>query len=275
MTLTDVPLGMRLKSAAGWNQTEVDWQRVLKLEPTGSYVGQCDGVDVGTVATIAFGPVAWIGMMLVDPAARGQGVGKLLMQTAIDMLQQRGVTSIRLDATPQGQPLYEKLGFTADFALTRFAGQPAESTSEAIAEVAAITAADLEEIVRLDREVTKTDRRRLIEAQFHEQPALVDAIRHESKIVGFVLSRAGCNATQVGPCLALDRITGEMLVRHALAKLAGQPVFIDVPDENTPARNVVRELGLAAQRPLLRMTRGGRIAERPELIWGAFGPEKG
>jgi len=32
---SDVPLGMRLKDQAGWNQTEADWHRFLFLEPEG------------------------------------------------------------------------------------------------------------------------------------------------------------------------------------------------------------------------------------------------
>src|SRR4051794_33231462 len=43
MTLADVPLGMRLKTAAGWNQVEADWLRMLALEPDGCFVAEWDG----------------------------------------------------------------------------------------------------------------------------------------------------------------------------------------------------------------------------------------
>ncbi len=118
---------MRLKASVNWNQTEADWQRVRELDSLNSFVGQVDGEDLGTVTGVAFGSIGWIGLMLVDERARGQGLGKLLMQTALDSLAERGVVSIRLDATPLGQPLYEKLGFTADFALSRWSGVPAVS----------------------------------------------------------------------------------------------------------------------------------------------------
>ena len=35
MRLVDVPLGMRLKDQAGWNQTEADWERLLALASDG------------------------------------------------------------------------------------------------------------------------------------------------------------------------------------------------------------------------------------------------
>jgi hypothetical protein len=34
LTERDIPGAMRLKEAAGWNQTEDDWLRLLKLEPS-------------------------------------------------------------------------------------------------------------------------------------------------------------------------------------------------------------------------------------------------
>ena len=33
----DLPAAMRLKEAAGWNQTEEDWLRLLRLEPRGCF----------------------------------------------------------------------------------------------------------------------------------------------------------------------------------------------------------------------------------------------
>src|SRR5437870_5411367 len=122
MTVADLPVGMRLKQQAGWNQTEADWRRFLALEPDGCFVAERDGAPVGTTTTCTFGPVAWIAMVLVDPAVRGQGIGKALMRHALAYLDRCGVRSIRLDATPMGQPLYEQLGFQVEYPLARYEG---------------------------------------------------------------------------------------------------------------------------------------------------------
>src|SRR5215470_13964397 len=103
MTVDDIPLGMRLKEQAGWNQTEADWRRFLDLEPEGCFVAELDSVPAGTTLTCTFGPVAWIAMVLVDAALRGRGIGKALMVHALDFLDRRGVRTVRLDATPLGQ----------------------------------------------------------------------------------------------------------------------------------------------------------------------------
>ena len=70
MTPRDVPLGMRLKQQAGWNQTEVDWRRCLELQPDGCFVAEVEGVPVGTVTTCIFGSVAWRRRLRADPCTR-------------------------------------------------------------------------------------------------------------------------------------------------------------------------------------------------------------
>ncbi len=43
MSAADVPLGLRLRGQAGWNQTEADWRRFLGLQPDGCFVAELDG----------------------------------------------------------------------------------------------------------------------------------------------------------------------------------------------------------------------------------------
>ena len=90
MTCQDIPLGMRLKHQAGWNQTEDDWRRFLDLEPGGCFVALQAGRPLGTVATFVFGPVGWIAMVLVDEEARHGGIGTQLVEHALEYLDTRG-----------------------------------------------------------------------------------------------------------------------------------------------------------------------------------------
>ena len=46
LAAADLPLGLRLSQAAGWNQTEADWRRFLDLQPDGCFVAELDGTPV-------------------------------------------------------------------------------------------------------------------------------------------------------------------------------------------------------------------------------------
>ena len=86
----DIPAAMRLKEAAGWNQTEQDWLTVLDVAAGQCWVRELDGDVVGTVTAVSYGrELAWIGMMLVDPAYRRRGIARDLMKFALGYLEAR------------------------------------------------------------------------------------------------------------------------------------------------------------------------------------------
>lgn len=272
MSREDLPFVLRLRGQAGWNQREADLQRYLDLEPGGCFVAELDGQAAGTTTTCVFGPVAWVAMVLVDPALRGRGLGTALMERAMAYLAGRGVRTVRLDATPLGQPIYEKLGFQAEYPLARYEGiLPASSPG---AEVEPVGAEHLDELARLDQEVTRTDRRKLLSRLFEERPDEARMVRSGGRVTGFLTVRPGVRAMQIGPCAA-DAESGPLLFADACARHGGETVFIDIPVSHTSAARMAAGWGLTVQRHLLRMSWGEPIAERVERLWASSGPEKG
>ena len=59
-------------------------------------------------------------MIIVDAALRGRGLGRAVMEQIIDLA---GPREMRLVATTDGLPLYEKLGFKADGRISQHQGQ--------------------------------------------------------------------------------------------------------------------------------------------------------
>ena len=273
MTPSDIPAGLDLKEQAGWNQLEADWRRLLELQPDGCFLAEWDGVPVGTVATCRFGTVAWVAMMLVDEAYRRRGIGRALMARALEDLDARGVRSIRLDATPRGRPMYESLGFVEEATFGRFRGVlPTLDAPPGLPEVR--PAEVLDGVVALDREVTGTDRGRLLRRLAEEHPGSLRVVETGGRVSGFLMSRPGSTARQVGPCIAGER-AGPRLLADARSRYAGELVLLDVPASNSPALALVESWGLRAERQLVRMGRGLRVHEDLARIWAGAGPEKG
>src|SRR5437879_9739238 len=112
---------MRLKEAAGWNQTAADWQRVLGLEPDGCFAIECDGQVRATTTAVCFGrELAWVGMVLTDAQYRGRGFARQLMEHTLAHLRGKRMQWIKLDATDMGRPLYERLGFREEGSIERW-----------------------------------------------------------------------------------------------------------------------------------------------------------
>lgn len=275
MTVADIPLGLRLARQAGWNQTEADWRRFVTLQPDGCFVGELDGGPVATTAAFLFGPVAWIAMVLVEVDSRRKGVATALLKHALDFLDNHGARTIRLDATVAGQPVYEKLGFAAEYIVTRFQGTASSADCELrSADSTLSTNPPSGEIAAFDCRMTATPREQMLARLFQEAPEMTRVLHRKGQLEGYVTGRRGANATLIGPCIATAE-AGPILLGEALRCCAGQPVFIDIPRGNVAALEIAERSGLVAQRHFMRMCRGERIRDRLEAIWASSGPEKG
>jgi len=278
MTADDLPAAMRLACEAGWNQIEADWRRFLAMQPDGCFVAEHQGGCVGTVVACMFDQVAWIAMLLVDIAQRGQGFGQALIEHALAFLDEQRIATVRLDATPLGQPLYEKLGFRPQFELARYAGVLPAAVDDALGEkrLAARTAQrpDIERIVNLDRGITGTDRRQFLVRLFDEKPDPLRVVESLGEIAGYMTVRCGRCASQLGPCLGSADACPALLA-DAATTLAGQTVFVDVPMSNSPAVEFTQSVGLKVQRTFVRMCRGRAVQEDIARLWASSGPELG
>jgi GNAT superfamily N-acetyltransferase len=273
MTVDDVPLGMRLKGQAGWNQIEADWRRFLALEPDGCFVAELDGKPVATTTTCVFDSVAWIAMVLVDEPARHQGIATRLVDHAVQYLESRNVQTVRLDATPLGRPVYERLGFVAEYELVRLQGTA--SASVLGQPVALEVPDDFSAAAELDQRISGTDRHRLLEAMFRERPDAARVVLDGSRTIGYAMLRAGSRATQIGPAAALTTEAGRPLLDWAFQQCGGQSVFVDIPCDNQPAIDWANRKGLETQRPFTRMYRGRPVQDQGVHLWASSGPEKG
>jgi predicted N-acetyltransferase YhbS len=272
----DLDFAWQLSSAAGWNQTGADWRRFLQLAPQGCFLASSGSQRVGTVTTCQFGSVGWIGMMLVDDAWRRRGIGRALMQRALEYLDSRGARTVRLDATHLGAPLYQRLGFVTQFRLQRYAGRVLrEDRRDEERRVRVFQTADQAAIAALDQQIVGYDRQGLLDALWRCDADRCRVLESDDGLVGYVASRAGRLAAFVGPCIATRDRWGALLLQQALADYQGQEVFVDVPEANRCAAGVVQSAGLLPAREFQRMARGEQEIENLEGLFASSGPEMG
>jgi hypothetical protein len=107
-----------------------------------------------------------------------------------------------------------------------------------------------------------------------EQPDERRVVIHERRVIGYLLSRPGANARQIGPCVA-SAGSGPRLLADALGRHATLGVYVDVPRDNQPAVSVAEAHGLAVKRSLMRMCRGQSVVEDIAQLFASSSPEKG
>jgi predicted GNAT family acetyltransferase len=244
-----------LSTCIGWNQRLDDWRMLLRLAPAGAFAAVTDmreAAIVGTAIGIDYGAFAWIAMMLVDPAWRGRGVGRRLLETAMNAV--RSNVPIRLDATPLGRPLYQRYGFEDEATLSRQV-RDARLTPCAPALVRPLTDADLAVVIEQDRETFGGTRGSLLEWAFRGAPQYAHTIRSDDGVMQYCLGRPGRLFDQIGPVVANDDETAHTLVRAALAQAGERLVVIDAFHERHGFTRALRAYGFVVERPLVRMCR--------------------
>jgi ribosomal protein S18 acetylase RimI-like enzyme len=99
-------------------------------------VAEQDGVIIGAVAHVgpgrpraAFFPDDWsvIRMLVVDPARRGQGAGRALVEGSLRLAREAGAPAVGLHTSPimaSALRMYEALGFVRDRDLPPIRGVP-------------------------------------------------------------------------------------------------------------------------------------------------------
>lgn len=236
---------MRLKDAAGWNQTPQDWQNLLDLVPEGCFGLECDGVLAATTTVVCYGrALAWIGMVLTDPAYRGRGFARRLMDHALQYLDERRVGWIKLDATEMGRPIYERLGFRQECPVERWHRLPGGRPQTP----AGVGAFELD--ATLDREAFGVDRCALLRLLARIESA-------SSSGAGYAMGRGGSKAAYFGPCVSRSVEAARNLLSWFLARHPEECIYWDLLPQNAQALDLAQEFGFERVRELVRMARPG------------------
>jgi GNAT superfamily N-acetyltransferase len=266
MGQADVPAGLALSTEANWNQTAEDWSLMIRLGRAFAVPGS-DRRLVATGLALPYPPdFGWISMVLVHGPFRRRGLGTRLLERSIGELRDRGLVPI-LDATPAGQQLYERMGFRPVEALTRWRGEGGGSAPAPLPPVR-----DVRDVGELDRAAFGADRSAVLADLLIRQSAVS---RQDPAGRGFLLSRPGRIATQVGPVVARDPETALSLLESGLAAIDG-PIAIDVLDSETEVTELLAGRGFRRERPFVRMAldRDTGFGD-PALVRAIASPELG
>ncbi|MER7725000.1 GNAT family N-acetyltransferase [Streptomyces sp. NPDC096323] len=257
-----------LSEDRGWPRDEHRWGLLLAA---GKAYGIDDPAGKGLVATCVvtpYGPdLAAIGMLLVAGRYGRQGVARHLMHQVIEST---GGASLSLYATPEGRPLYAKLGFSAVGRTQRVSGHfrpPAQPDSKgtgtqpgppdaASVTVRPATAGDLPAMIRLDSEVFGLDRMHLLA----RLPAFADHLRVAEEggdIIGYAALWPSSESHVVGPLIARDTTTAKLLVL-SLAGATDRPLRADIDARHTELLGWFEACGLEPGSSTTVMSLGNR-----------------
>jgi ribosomal protein S18 acetylase RimI-like enzyme len=256
-TLTDTDLESAdaiLKSAFQRSESSLDDLSLFrKLQPKGVFLALQHGIPAGMVATIIYSNCAYVGLMGVHQDFQKQGIGLALMEHLLAWLDQQEIHQVMLDASPFGQPLYEKLGLVAFdevYVLQRQTGRP---TYQRPTEVQFLSPQNLDLITATDERAFGANRNRLLQSlvEIYPERAFLLTDRH-GRLAGYLIAQE----KRIGPWVMENTEDAELLLKAALSLPFHNQVSVVVPSENTDAIALLQRYGFEIVRVNRHMERG-------------------
>lgn len=260
----DLAGALELSRIVGWNQTQDDWEMLLRLAPQGCFVIEADDRIAATTTLLCYGKqLGWIGMVLTRPEYRRMGFAQRLMVHVLERTSELKMESIMLDATPLGQPLYEKLGFKTEQIVERWFrdGQPPLGAHQ-------VLKSPIPYPREVDLEAFGADRSLLLQELASRKPP-------NTASDACCFSRSGTRAGYLGPCIATDQQTARLVIEQTLHQPSEAGWYWDLLGANESAAQLAKEFGFAPQRRLERMVLGKRLQKKDELVYAIAGFELG
>jgi GNAT superfamily N-acetyltransferase len=229
-----------LTMRAGWNQNDSDINRIIDFDVNGTFAAKLKGNGFEfPIATSTVAPLGknntWIGMILVHPELRRQGIANYMMQHCVKYAIDSGKIINGLDATPMGNTVYGAVGYIDSYRLWRSVYPLAQFENSKYDEnrIKPITDEAIDEVIRYDAS-NFIEREEIMRNLFRDGEGNCFVYRDDNgDVKGYAYTRPGRIRAFVGPFIADDdNIAKDLIVAasQALLKTGATEALIDTPE---------------------------------------------
>ncbi|MDP3074089.1 GNAT family N-acetyltransferase [Bradyrhizobium sp.] len=261
----EISIAVNWAAAEGWNPGLSDDACFAAADPQGFFIGEFEGAPAATVSCVNYGAhFAFLGFYIVRQDLRGRGFGLQLWNAAI---ARAGPRVIGLDGVVAQQQNYRKSGFEFAYANVRYGGTLAQPDLPPVG-VIALSEVPLATVEAYDASVFPAPRTAFLRAWIGSPDHVGRAVMRDGGLAGWGVIRPCRQGRKIGPLVADDRATAELVLSALLAGAGGGEIFLDVPGINRDAIAMAQDLGLAPVFETARMYTGATPPLRLERVFG-------
>ncbi len=252
-------------AAEGWNPGKHDTDIFWATDPE-AYVGAfLDDQLVGVGSIAAYGRAfGFMGFFIVKAPLRGKGIGTKFWFWRRDRLKARLApdATIGMDGVFTMQDWYAKGGFRFSHRSLRMAGTG--KASQPAANLTELSSAPFNEIAAYDRKHFGFEREAFLRRWITPEEGLALGSVKDGRLTGYGVIRACLEGYKIGPLFADDAQTADDLFNALSDRACGEPIYLDAPENNQAAMELVQKHSLREVFGCARMYYG----PAPELPWG-------
>ena len=261
----EISIAVKWAAAEGWNPGLADDACFAAVDPEGFLIGELNGAPAATVSCVNYSPsFAFLGFYIVREDLRGRGYGLRIWAAA---MAHAGTRLIGLDGVVAQQQTYRKSGFEFAYANVRYGGIVAAPVAPQ-AGVMALAEVPLAAVEAYDATVFPAPRPAFLRAWIGAPGHVGCAVMRDGGLAGWGVIRPCRTGCKIGPLVADDRATAEVVLSALLASVGGGEIFLDVPSINRNAVALAQDLGLVPVFETARMYTGAIPPLRLERVFG-------
>jgi hypothetical protein len=253
----------------GWNPGIHDAAIFWDTDPEGFIAAEIGGELIGGGSIVSYdGCFGFMGFFIIRPDLRSKGLGRKLWFHRRDLLLSRlqPAAPIGMDGVFDMQPFYAQGGFAFSHRDLRFEGVGAASPP--LDTLVKLSELPFAELSRYDAAHFPALRERFLRAWIAQPDSRALAAVADGGLRGYGVIRPCRQGFKIGPLFAADPDTAEALF-CGLADLApGEPVYLDVPENNPAAMALARRHGMNEVFGCARMYHGPPPALPHDEIYG-------
>ena len=261
----EISIAVNWAAAEGWNPGLADAGCFAAADPEGFFIGELDDAPIATISCVNYDKsFAFLGFYIVRKDLRGRGYGLRIWSAAI---AHAGRRVIGLDGVVAQQENYRKSGFELAHANVRCSGTVAAPDAPR-ANVIALADVPLATVEAYDATVFPAHRTAFLRAWIGSPGHVGCALVREGGLAGWGVIRPCRRGRKIGPLVADDRASAEVVLSALLARVGAGEIFLDVPSINCDAVALAQDLGLAPVFETARMYTGPVPPLRLERVFG-------
>ncbi len=231
----------------GWNPGLHDAELFWATDPDAFIAADLAGELIGGGAITSYqGEFGFMGFFIVRPEFRAQGLGNTIWHArrARLLARLRPGATIGLDGVFNMQDYYAKGGFVFSHRNIRFRTEIPDAPAtpggydEDIVPLAEIPVA---QVLEYDRTCFPVPRLAFLTGWLAQADALALGCRRDGHLSGYAVVRRCREGCKIGPLFADDLQAAKALYEHLVRFAAGGPLFLDAPENNPAALELVRQ----------------------------------
>jgi len=266
MSREDLDKVVNWAAEEGWNPGLYDADAFYAADPTGFLIGKIDDIPVAAISAVKYEDTfGFVGFYIVKPAYRGQSYGLQIWNRAIESLSGR---NIGLDGVVDQQANYRKSGFNLAHRNMRFEGKGTGKPQQhpAIVDLKSLAFSRIE---AYDQQFFPTRRSSFLEQWLRQPESYSFAYIEKNRLKGYGVMRKCRQGYKIGPLFADHPDIAEALFLAFRSNVrAGQPFYLDIPQVNSSAKNLVETYDMQLVFETARMYTGNFPALPLNRIFG-------